>query len=176
MSASKDCSTVTGMKSLIGKRFSHHVIGLLNSTFPHADYIAEGVGRGERVAVERHMGVLYFQTVSKLDRPFSLTVKMRILSCWFANRSLHLPVTWVSGRTNMIDNRARMCVSDANHLALNICELVKLIEFIACGEQWLCWNIFLSFFLSNIIALETSFKNTKTFKVPIVCFFEYYLS
>lgn len=67
MSASKDCSTVTGSKSLIGKRFSHHVIELLNSTFPHADYIAEDVGRGERVAAESHMGVHYFHTVSKLD-------------------------------------------------------------------------------------------------------------
>lgn len=47
MSALKDCSTVTSMKSLIGKWFSYHVIELLNSMFPRAGYIAKDVGWGE---------------------------------------------------------------------------------------------------------------------------------
>ncbi len=67
---------------------------------------------------------------------------MRILSRWFANRSLHLPNTWVSGRTNMIGNRARSRLSDANHLALNICELVKSIEFRGMWREVVTWGHF----------------------------------
>lgn len=100
------------------------------------------MGWGERVAAKSHMGVHYFHTVSKLDWPFSLCVKMRILSCWFSNRSLHLPNTWVSGRTNMIDNIVRTRLSDANHLALNICELIKLIEFRGMWRAVMTWRHF----------------------------------
>lgn len=56
MSALKDCSSVTGMKSLIEKWFSQHVIELLKSMFPHADYIAENMGPGEGEAVEKSHG------------------------------------------------------------------------------------------------------------------------
>lgn len=67
MSALKDSSTVTSMKSLIGKWFSYHVIELLNSVSPRAGYIAKDVGRGDRANRGSHMGVHYFHIVSKLD-------------------------------------------------------------------------------------------------------------
>lgn len=42
----------------------------------------------------------------------------------------------------MIGNRARTRLSDANHLALNICELAKLIEFRGMWSEVVTWGHF----------------------------------
>lgn len=62
----------------------------------------------------------------------------------------------------MIDNRARTRLSDANHLALNICELVKLIEFRGMWRAVVTWGQFSKYSAAFMVPLYGGLSIIKT--------------
>lgn len=124
MSAWEYRSTVTGMKSVIGKACNWALKCYLSTCWLYC----RGRGMPGEGDTEGHMRAYFFHTVGKLDWPFSLGVRMRILSCWLANRSHHLPSTRVCGRTNTTATWTGTCICKSSSYERVWTSIQRLVE------------------------------------------------